>query len=262
MMTPKAYFAFIDQLTANLQADTRVLGLVLAGSTANMSHAPDAWSDHDFFVITDDDSAEYFRTHFDWLPDSDHIVLTVDETQHGRKVLYASGHILEFASFTLEELRMAKSNDYKVVFDKGGVAAVMQATYVPPHETAPNSATFKRDAGMFLSLLVVGAGRVMRGEIISGQQFIRVYALSHLMPLLAWTLPADDKSQLDNLDPLRRFEKTFPDVGAELVEALNVPALEGARRLLAIYERTFSDHPDHNAEATATVKRFLDGLDG
>jgi hypothetical protein len=49
-MQTDTYHAFTDQLTANLQNDDRVQGLVLLGSTANQSHPPDQWSDHDFFV--------------------------------------------------------------------------------------------------------------------------------------------------------------------------------------------------------------------
>ncbi|MCC7207592.1 MAG: hypothetical protein IT323_09805, partial [Anaerolineae bacterium] len=108
------YWAFIDALRTRLEADPRVVGLVLLGSTADKSHAPDEYSDHDFFVITTPGAQEHFRTHLDWLPDPDSIVLAVRETAHGLKILYTSGHILEFAVFDLAEIGAATVNDFAI----------------------------------------------------------------------------------------------------------------------------------------------------
>jgi len=107
------------QWTARLQAnldgdsrvgDSRVIGLVLLGSSAEVSRIPDAWSDHDFFVVTVDGVQENFRT---GLPDAEQIVLHPRETAHGLKVLFADGHLIEFAIFDLKELRLARVNDYR-----------------------------------------------------------------------------------------------------------------------------------------------------
>ncbi len=169
-----AYQGVIEQLTTTLQADERVRGLVLLGSTARQSHQPDEWSDHDFFVITESGLQELFRTTFDWLPNRESVVLTVRETEHGLKILYADGHLLEYAVFDVAEIAVAKANDYAVVFDKGGVTAAMAKIAHPPADQLPAAYTDSaRDLGMFLCQLVIGAGRVTRGEAISGQVFMR-----------------------------------------------------------------------------------------
>lgn len=86
-MQRQDYDQFTQQLTHHVQTIEQVQALILAGSTANKSHAPDEWSDHDFFLITTTGAQEHFRTHFDWLPDHESIVLAVRETQHGLKIL-------------------------------------------------------------------------------------------------------------------------------------------------------------------------------
>lgn len=256
-MHAEAYYAFIDQLTASLQADNRVLGLVLLGSTANQSHPPDQWSDHDFFVITASGNQEEFRTRFDWLPDHDDIVLTVRETQHGMKILYSSGHLLEYAVFDLEEISVAKANDYAIAFDRGGLGAVMQAIATTPDTTSYSHNSLRRDMDMFLCLLVVGSGRVARGEAISGQVFIRGYALRHLLAALAHILPSQNERQLDNLDPFRRFEQVFPQIGSEINSALALPPIDAALSLLDVYERNLHDVEGYSAETARTVRDFL-----
>lgn len=256
-MHAEAYRGFIDQLTANLQAENRVLGLVLLGSTANQSHPPDQWSDHDFFVITVSGNQEEFRTRFDWLPDHDDIVLTVRETLHGLKVLYANGHILEYAVFDLEELAVAKANDYRIALDRGGIATAMQAVVTMSDADTYSADSLRRDMGMFLCLLVVGGGRVARGEAISGQVFIQAYALGHLLAALVHTLPLQDEPRLDNLDPFRRFEQVYPQPGSEINAALALPPIDAALGLLDVYDRNLHDVEGYSAETVGTVRNFL-----
>lgn len=256
-MQTDTYHVFTDQLTTNLQNDDRVQGLVLLGSTANHSHPPDRWSDHDFFVITASGEQEDFRTRFDWLPDYDDIVLTVRETAHGLKVLYASGHLLEYAIFDLAEIALAKANDYRIAFDRGGVEVAMQAITTLPTVYTYTPANLSRDMGMFLCLLVVGAGRVARGEAISGQVFIRAYALSHLLAALTHVLEVSDAAQLDNLDPYRRFEQALPQIGAEINTALNHDPIATALGLLDVYEHTAHDAEGYAQDAVNTVRQFL-----
>jgi hypothetical protein len=257
-MDTALYQAFTDQLTANLQADPRVIGLVLLGSTANQSHPPDEWSDHDFFIITESGLQEAFRTNLAWLPNHESIVLSVRETAHGLKIVYGDGHVLEFAVFDIAEISLAKANDYTVVFDRGGVYEAMTKIAVPAGQPVTYSLSDQqRDMGLFLSLLVIGAGRVARGEVISGQAFIRMKTLDYLLPLVANHHPADDKSVLDNLDPLRRFEKVFPGIGAEINTALDREPIGAAAGLLDIFERILGNVEGYPSEGVATVRVVL-----
>jgi len=249
------YNAFTDQLRLNLLDDERVLGLVVLGSTADRSHAPDEWSDHDFFVITEHDQQEWFRTHFDWLPDHENIVLTVRETAHGLKILYQNGHVLEFAVFDAEEIHMARVNDYAVLFDRGPVGVLLADVAARP--TPSVEAYTHRDLGMVLSLLIVGAGRYARGEVLSAHVVIKQYALSHLMALLTRHLPDGDRHYLDNLDPYRRFEQAFPEVGAALNAALQRDPIDAAQDLLAIYETYLAYVIGYPAAAVPVVRAHL-----
>lgn len=251
-----AYHAFTQQLTDRLQADERVVGLVLLGSTADASHQPDVFSDHDFFVITQPGEQEAFRTTQDWLPDAERIVMAVRETAHGLKILYDDAHILEFAVFDVAEIALARANDYRIVFDRGGVGAALQQI---AHTEAPaiTPDDMARHLQLFLTLLVIGGGRVARGESISGQLLIRSHALGHLLPVLAHHLNAPDKTRLDNLDAFRRFEQVFPGVGVQINTALEQDPIESALALLNVCELYLSGAPGYSAEAVKTVRAFL-----
>ena len=73
-MDASAYMTYIERLTASAESRPDVLGLVLLGSAADRSRQ-DEWSDHDFYWVTTDESAEGYRQHLAWLPDHEQIVL-------------------------------------------------------------------------------------------------------------------------------------------------------------------------------------------
>lgn len=251
------YNQFTAQLVANLKTDSRVLGLIALGSMAQRTRLPDDWSDHDFFVITTPGEQEHFRQDLSWLPDTDQIVLQVRETDHGLKVLYAYGHLIEFAVFDLQELHIAKVNDCRILIDQADITTHL-------HQTAQVSASAPRDASraysLFLSLLLVGTGRAARGEILSAHRFIKDHALAHLLSLLAAHLPAEDsaKTRLDNLDPFRRFEIVFPDIAPQIHDMLLQPPITAAQHLLTLADQHLSAAlPDYPAQAVAVVRTYL-----
>ncbi len=224
-MDASAFIEFIDELHQTLAARPDVIGLVLLGSAADRARR-DEWSDHDFFVITVDDAQEAMRTDLRWLPAHDTIALSPRETEHGLKVVYDSGHVLEFAVFSLAELQLAGANAYEVVLDRGGVAEAMAglaARERPPRNDEAN-------LGLFVALLLIGVGRARRGELLVAGNLVRTYAVERLLR----ALPRDD-ARLDDLDPFRRVELVYPSLG--LAEALEQPVEDAARTLLEIAER-------------------------
>jgi lincosamide nucleotidyltransferase len=253
-----SYNAFTQQLLENLKPDSRVLGIVALGSMAQQSRMPDQWSDHDFFVITTSGEQEVFRQDVSWLPDEGNIVLHVRETAHGLKVLYASAHVIEFAVFDLQELFLAKANDYRVLYDNADISTRMQkiarsSSYHPLDET--------RAFSLFLSQLLIGAGRYARGEVLSAHGFIKNYAIAELLPLLVKYLPAANKKPLDNLDPVRRFELVFPDVAAEINASLLQPPLTCAHELLVLADRHLSAKlSDYPTQAVEVVQHYLESI--
>src|SRR5215468_6331939 len=78
-MTPEAHAAFAAALLKRLEADPDVLGLVFLGSSSGEPPAPDAFSDHDLFVVTRPGAQERFRTDLSWLPNAADLVLSFRE---------------------------------------------------------------------------------------------------------------------------------------------------------------------------------------
>lgn len=261
-MEREAYERFTAELTTRLAADGRVVGLVALGSMAALDYQPDRWSDHDFFVITQPGEQEYFRTDLVWLPRSAEIVFWFRETEHGVKVVYADGHLLEFAVFDTQELALAGANRYRVLLDRGGIEAQMQSIARRTTERSrPTSDDDRHRLGMFLTNVLVGVGRHQRGERLSGIEFIKGYALAHLLTLLQRHVPSADKTVLDNLNPYRRFERVFPGLGVELETILAQDSLAAARGLLTLAERELKPYlPEWPSQAVAAIRRQVEAI--
>jgi hypothetical protein len=258
-MIPTQYTDFTQNLLHNLQDDPRVLGLVALGSMAQQDYLPDQWSDHDFFVITQPGTQDYFRQSRDWLPDNKAIVLHFQETAHGVKVLYQDAHLLEFAIFDREELNLASVNRYRVLLDRSDIEAQLQTIRTTSMATTlpkPTDDAFLFN--MFVTNLSVGIGRYYRGEQLSGHEFVKIYGLGSLLRLLEKNLAAHEHSLLDNFNPWRRVERVYPSLGQALNAALLLEIPAAAKALLDIAERELANHiPSYPAEAVATVYRQI-----
>jgi lincosamide nucleotidyltransferase B/F len=252
-MQLEQFRAFSQELKTNLEKDNRVLGLVFLGSSAEQGRIPDAYSDHDFFVITAKGVQEDFRQNIDWLPDASNIVIKYRETEHGLKVVFTNGHLIEFAIFDEDELLLARVNDYRVDLDKAKITETLQNLAVK----SVSDFNPQRALHGFLCELLIGFRRSQRGERISGKAFIKQYAFYNLLKLLCHYLPAENKQKLDNLDPFRRFETVFPEVGREINAALLLNNEECAQTLLAIADRELRDRmPDYPNVTAELIKTF------
>ncbi|WNG58746.1 hypothetical protein F0U59_31445 [Archangium gephyra] len=262
LMDLELYRSFTQRLRARLETDARVLGLVAVGSMAELGRTPDAWSDHDFFVITVPGAQESFRQDLGWLPDSEHIVLKVRETAHGLKVLYGDGHLLEFAIFDEAELHLAKVNDYRVLFDRARLEADLLHLRTKSAAEA-SSVDVERSFALFLSALLVGAGRTARGEVLSGSSFIKQHALGHLLRILTHRAPTESQTRLDNLDPFRRFEQEFPEQGRRLHHLLLLEPGLCARQLLSFAEEQLAHRMErYPARAVQVIRNQLESWAG
>jgi hypothetical protein len=229
---PEEYRAFTAELRARLAADPRVIGLVAVGSMADRDYGPDEWSDHDFFVITRPGEQEALRVDLGWLPGCDRVALSFRETEHGLKVIYDDGHLLELAVFDLEEIALAGVNRYRVLLDRGGVEERVASVRSRPRQQPSDDFLF----GMTVASALVAAGRARRGELLTAS-FLLAWASKHLAALVARALPSAHASILDDLDPLRRFEQAYPELGAELAAIERRPPDEAAVALLDLAER-------------------------
>ena len=217
------------QMVQKLEPLPDALGLMFAGSAADLSRV-DQYSDQDFYLIVKDGSAEGFRQDLSWLPASEDIVLSPRETEHGLKVLYENGTMLEFAVFEIGELPTHLApKDNRVVFDRGGVQEIVTSI---THEQT-KSFDPETEYQLFLTLLHIGIGRIKRGEVLAGSQHIKSYALNHLLGLIRHYQPANsDRS--DDLNRYRRFEQDFPELGSKLAALIEGESLACARGMLGI----------------------------
>jgi hypothetical protein len=248
-----AYRAFTAELNASTEADPRVVGLVAVGSMADQDYAPDEWSDHDFLLIVQPGEQEALRSDLCWLPAHDRIVMSFRETEHGLKVVYDDGHMLEFAVFDPDEIALAGVNRYRVLLDRDGVEERTAAARDQPRPERDDEHVF----GMAVTAALVAAGRARRGEKLSGA-FLVTWSLTYLTRLLARTLPSENASLLDGFDSLRRFERAYPELGAELAEAVALPPAAAALQLLEILERELRRlRPDLSWAAVDAIRARL-----
>ena len=235
-MDRESYQAFTRKLTANLANRTDVLGLVAVGSMAERDYMPDEWSDHDFYVIVQSGRQDSYRDNYDWLPSAEEIVWAFRETVHGVKVLYRSGHLLEYAIFDENELNLAKTNRYRVLLNRADIEERMsQIEQKTKAWAAETSDAFH--AGQFLTNLLVGLGRYRRGEVLNAHQFVKAKAVRHLVFLLNRHVPSQQHALADNIDPTRRFELVYPKLGQELRELMLCEIPVAIQRMLTIFER-------------------------
>jgi hypothetical protein len=262
-MDPAAYQAFTAALAGRLAEDPDVLGLVALGSMSGEPPGPDAWSDHDFFVVTRPGAQERLRAGPGWLPAAERIVLWHRETAHGLKAVWDDGHLAELAVFDLDELALDRVNRYRVLLDRADVAprmaAVRSATEARRAAEAPDPRWL---GGQFLGELLVGAGRAARGERTSGHLRVRSAALAHLLALVHRLAPPAGGAVPDGLDVSRRVERAWPALAAELEAALALPVPAAARALLDAAERALGDRAPWPAAAAAAVRRKLAEAEG
>src|SRR5215831_7582979 len=123
-MNSAEYEQFTATLLRTLEEDPAVLGLVALGTMAEPTWR-DAWSDHDFWVVTRPGHQDRLLDDLGWLPSSDTILVRARHGSRHCSVLYRSGHRAEFAVFDPEEAASGTVTVYCVLFDRADVAEVL-----------------------------------------------------------------------------------------------------------------------------------------
>jgi hypothetical protein len=222
------FVEYQERLLAMVSARAEVLGLMFAGSAADLTRV-DEHSDQDFFLIVKDGFAEPMRQNLDWLPDSDKILLSPRETDHGLKVVYASGLVLEFAIFEDSELDgHVAPLDNRVVLDKTDITPRIAQI---AKKAVPKPISSETEFELFLSLIQIGVGRYRRGEQIAADQHIKSYALDKLLGLIRELQPVA-KTRADSLNRFRRFEFDYPNLGNRIQAAMRLDAESCAKHFV------------------------------
>lgn len=256
-MDATAYARFEAQIEAWATACPDVIGFVVAGAGARRSHYPDEWSDHDVWIVARPNTAESLRRGT-WVPDPERIVLRYRESRHGTNIVYDDGHLVELAVFEPEELALARVNDFRVVAGnealQGSIETLERATRDEAESQADGDALF----GRFISRLIIGVSRYGRGERLSAHVNVRSGALDALVRLITAYVPPESAAPLDNLDPMRRFDRAYPKLNARLLTALDRPLLEVAEALLAEATGVLATGcPGFNADAVKAVETLV-----
>jgi len=256
MVSAERFDALSAGLAEGVRARDGLIGLVLLGSASDEAFGRrDEWSDHDFFAIVEDGRGAEVRPDLSWLPDRDRIVLTAREGEIGFVAVYDDAHVFEFALSEAGELAGAVAGDATVVVDdeRGTTAALIERA----RARAESADRFDpgNDVRLVLVKLLIGVGRVRRGEVLNGGQFIRQWAVQHLVRAIRGRFAEASGSLRDAIDPVRRFERDHPQWGARIAAALERPAEDAARELLAfmreVLEPGWDAFPSRAADAVA-----------
>jgi len=230
-------------------------GLVLLGSAAPAAAARrDEWSDHDFFMLARPGDEAAVRDVRSWLPDPDRLVLVAREGEIGFAAVYDDGHVFEFAAATAEELAGAlATEDVGIPVDDGTAAALIAGAQERVGETPEPDPV--NDVNLVLVKLIIGVGRDRRGEHLVAGQFVHAWAVNHFTRAVRARIPVAG-SVRDAIDPVRRFERDYPELGASLRVALGAPVEDAARGLFTLLRSTLEPgwdaFPTRAADVVAT----------
>lgn len=239
----------IDALLRMSENCPGVTSLVVFGSTARSGAARrDAWSDIDFnLFVTADQAGADAKTRWPFLPDPNQLVLTAREGENGGVALYEDGLICEFGAGLPWTIR---DPDHEVLLDGGD----LEFGQPPPLPEA------RDQLGLFVVKLLIGYGRIQRGEVVSGNGHLRNLAVMALAEVLRQVLlPAVARSPFD---PLRRLELALPEVAGQLAALQVEESRVCALGLLDLAEHELADRvpefPHHAfAVARASVERSV-----
>jgi hypothetical protein len=208
----------IDRLAAighALRGSGHAQALIGLGSVGVEIDRLDAWSDLDFFVITQPGHKNRYLHNLDWLAAAHPLAWSFQNTADGHKALMADGVFCEFAVFEPDELANIPFAPGRVVWKAHGVAdGIATPRKAVPAQTPPTEDWIVGEA---LSCLFIGLQRWHRGERLSAARFVQSHALDRLLELDALRHPA----QQHGADPFnrdRRLEARSPQLQAELAQ--------------------------------------------
>ena len=177
------------------QHKEEVLAFIGLGSMHDLSRL-DRYSDIDFFIIvkSQNDKKNYMED-ISWL-DVHPIIFSYIETRDGLKVIYEDGILLEFAVFTMEELKNITVPVGTIYYKKEDILD----DDLKPKIKIVNKVDFNKAISNCLSNLYVGLLREHRGEYVAAFLMIQVHATSNLLKIL-------DQNQDDPFVVERRIEQ-------------------------------------------------------
>lgn len=255
-MNEVEYEEFLEELTARLEADPAVLGLVALGSTADAS-SRDRWSDHDFWIITAPGSQSTYLDSFSWLPQADRILLTVRHGASYRGALYENRHKVEYAVFDSEEAASGKIERFRLLIDRQEIRELVESIRLQTHEE--RAATLARpDMLENLCMLVLTAHeRWERGELLSARRYVQ-FAVDAFLDRLAAHGVLNTSPAADRLEARRRLEQLEPELARELNCIVGLDATAAGVALLELAQgRLRAQAPELAWDKVSLVEQWL-----
>ena len=182
-------------------------------------------------------------------------MLTAREGEIGFVAVYDDGHVFEFAFSEAGEL------DGSLVRGRRW-SSTMRPERRPPSSLGPANAqrrgiasTRRTTSGWCSSSSLIGVGRARRGEVLNAGQFVRSWAAQCLVRAIRGRFASRSTTLRDTIDPVRRFERDFPEWAAQIAAALEAPVEDAARALFGltreILEPGWDEFPSRAADAIA-----------
>ena len=250
------YELYVEELRSRLLADPQVRGLMVVGSTADADKR-DAWSDHNFWVITEPGAQDRYLDSTSWLPSADQIILTARHGAAYRSVLYGNQHKIDYAVADEQGLASGTFEHFEVVFDRGEVLSHAQSGFDKTRKDRIEILRHSFTLQGFGILVWTAYGRAVRGEPLSARNFLEL-ATDVLLNLLCVHTSLGRVPSIDSLDPRRRLERNNPRLAQELLGILTNETLPACQRLLTLAERELRDRaPTLGWEEIDQVKSWI-----
>ncbi len=255
-MDAAAYKLYVEELHSRLLAEPQVRGLVLVGSTADPDKR-DAWSDHDFWVVTEPGAQGRYLDSISWLPNAGQIILTARHGAAYRSVLYGDQHKVDYVVTDEQGLASGTFERFEVVFDRGEVLSHAQSGFDRTRKDRIEILRHSFTLQGFAILVWSAYGRAARGELLSARTFLEL-ASDVLLNLLCVHTSLGRVPSVDSLDPRRRLERNNPRLALELLGILMNETLPACRQLLTFAERELRDRtPTLGWEEIDQVKSWI-----
>jgi hypothetical protein len=247
---PERLLRRLDDLGTSLARRGDAIALIGLGSVGVDLDRLDDHSDLDFFVIVEDDARQRYLDSIDWLEELSPVAFSFSNTVDGRKVLFSDGLYAEYAVFTLDGVAACASPAGRVVWQRPGAPAGLDAPRGVP-EPSPHD-TVQWHANEALTNLYVGLHRDARGEILSAARLIQTHAVDRVLTIAGLQAGGADRQDVFAVE--RGAERRF---GAGVPLAAMVPGYDRNREAALAILVWLEAHADVDPALGAAIRELL-----
>lgn len=184
-----------------------VLAVLALGSIGVEHERLDAYSDLDFYIITEDSMKHVLIDDLAWLHACYPLAFSYKNTKDGYKFFFEDGIYGEFAIFGRSEVPSVIQNEARLVYrrpDYHEPTLLIKKPSVTHDYSNPED-----EINEAMTNLYVGITRALRGERLSAQRFIEHYAVDHVLKAYRMIRPQEEK-WVDPFNHDRRIELNHP----------------------------------------------------